>query len=78
MPLTSKTYIPDGIDIEIIKRLADNARQSVSSLANQIGMSAPSIAERIKNARRTGSYYSLYHLGRSRKTRLYTHITGKS
>ncbi|WP_315982243.1 AsnC family protein [Aliamphritea spongicola] len=53
MPSSSKTFTPDGIDIEIINLLAENARQPVSTLASQIGMSAPSITERIKDWKNT-------------------------
>lgn len=54
MPSTSKTFTPDGIDIEIIYLLAKNARQPVSSLTSRIGMSAPSITERIKRLEEQG------------------------
>ncbi|MBN3562451.1 Lrp/AsnC family transcriptional regulator [Aliamphritea spongicola] len=54
MPSSSKTFTPDGIDIEIINLLAENARQPVSTLASQIGMSAPSITERIKRLEEHG------------------------
>ena len=44
----------DAKDIQIIHLLSDNARLPVSSIALNIGMSAPSAAERIKRLEESG------------------------
>ncbi len=44
----------DEIDIRIIQMLSENARQATSTIAAAIGMSAPSIAERIKRLEESG------------------------
>ena len=54
MPTNLKTPTFDTIDIKIIKILSDNARTSASSIATEIGMSPPSVSERIKRLTETG------------------------
>jgi Lrp/AsnC family leucine-responsive transcriptional regulator len=44
----------DTIDLRILSALADNARVSIADLAREIGMSAPSIAERIRRLEQAG------------------------
>ena len=54
MPTNLKTPTFDTLDIKIIKILSDNARTSASSIATEIGMSPPSVSERIKRLTETG------------------------
>lgn len=54
MPNNSKTNSIDATDIKIINILSDNARTSASAIAAQVGMSAPSVSERIKRLEESG------------------------
>ena len=54
MPFKSKAPNLDATDIKIINILTDNARQPTSAIAAIIGMSAPSVAERIKRLEESG------------------------
>ena len=44
----------DEVDTEILAALIDNARLSVAELARRVGLSAPSVSERIKRLEETG------------------------
>ncbi|MEP3348616.1 MAG: Lrp/AsnC family transcriptional regulator [Marinomonas sp.] len=44
----------DGIDTQLIKLLFDNARTPVSELARTVGMTAPSVNERLKRLEESG------------------------
>lgn len=54
MPTNSKNYKIDAIDSKIIDILSDNARAPTSAIASEIGMSAPSVADRIKRLEESG------------------------
>jgi len=54
MPNNQNSPSVDATDIKIINILSDNARASASAIATEIGMSAPSISERIKRLQETG------------------------
>ncbi|MEH6442786.1 MAG: Lrp/AsnC family transcriptional regulator [Oceanospirillaceae bacterium] len=54
MPANNQSIKIDATDRKIIKILSDNARLPTSTIAAQIGMSAPSIAERIKRLEESG------------------------
>lgn len=44
----------DEVDAEILAALIDNARLSVAELARRVGLSAPSVSERIKRLEEAG------------------------
>ncbi len=44
----------DAIDTALIRALADNARQPVSALAQLVGLSAPSVSERLRRLENGG------------------------
>lgn len=54
MIIENKNTKLDDTDIRIIQLLSENARQATSSIAAAIGMSAPSIAERIRRLEESG------------------------
>ncbi|UTH75928.1 Lrp/AsnC family transcriptional regulator [Chromobacterium sp. IIBBL 290-4] len=45
----------DWIDVELIKLLQQNARQSLAELARQLKMAAPSVSERLKRLEESGA-----------------------
>lgn len=45
----------DGVDFRILRILAEDARSSVAEIARIVGMSAPSISERIKRLQDNGT-----------------------
>lgn len=45
----------DRVDVAILSALVDNARISVAELARRVGMSAPSVSERIKRLEDKGA-----------------------
>ncbi|MDN7674229.1 Lrp/AsnC family transcriptional regulator [Burkholderia oklahomensis] len=45
---------PDSIDRELLRALADDARQPVSELARRVGLSAPSTADRLRRLEAQG------------------------
>ena len=45
---------PDGIDARLLEALASDARQPVAELARLVGLSPPSVAERIKRLEEAG------------------------
>ncbi|SDM29394.1 Lrp/AsnC family transcriptional regulator, leucine-responsive regulatory protein [Modicisalibacter muralis] len=44
----------DSIDQQILNALSDNARVSLATLARQVGLSSPSVSERIKRLEEAG------------------------
>lgn len=54
MTKDNKASLLDATDILIIQMLSENARQATSTIAAAIGMSAPSVAERIRRLEETG------------------------
>lgn len=52
--LGNKNRVLDDTDVLIITLLSKNARISVADLARQVGMSAPSVNERIKRLEESG------------------------
>lgn len=44
----------DGIDLRLIRALAENARISTAELARKVGLSPPSVSERVKRLEETG------------------------
>ena len=44
----------DATDAEIIRALTDNARMSMRDLADRVGMSAPSVTERVRRLEEAG------------------------
>ncbi|MBH9738036.1 Lrp/AsnC family transcriptional regulator, partial [Burkholderia cepacia] len=44
----------DAIDRELLRTLADDARQPVSELARRVGLSAPSTADRLRRLEAQG------------------------
>ena len=48
----------DAIDLRILRRLAEDARVSVAELARFVGMSAPSVAERLRKLQDNGTIQS--------------------
>ena len=45
----------DGVDLHILRILADDARTSMAEIARLVGMSAPSVSERIKRLQENGT-----------------------
>ena len=45
----------DGVDLHILRILANDARTSVAETARLVGMSAPSVSERIKRLQENGT-----------------------
>lgn len=45
---------PDGIDVRILDALIDNARISLADLARKVGLSSPSVSERMKRLEEAG------------------------
>ena len=45
----------DGVDMRILRILAEDARTSVAEIARVVGMSAPSVSERIKRLQDNGT-----------------------
>lgn len=52
--LQKNNRVPDGVDIQLIELLNENARSSVADLARAIGMAAPSVNERLKRLEESG------------------------
>lgn len=48
----------DPVDLRILRRLAEDARVSVAELARFVGMSAPSVAERLRKLQDNGTIQS--------------------
>ena len=48
MSLSSESVEIDAIDAKILVRLAENARMTTADLARSVGLSPPSVAERIR------------------------------
>ncbi|KJV11101.1 AsnC family transcriptional regulator [Elstera litoralis] len=44
----------DAVDTALIRALAENARQPVSALAQSVGLSAPSVSERLRRLESSG------------------------
>lgn len=44
----------DEVDLRILRLLAEDARMSIRSVGREIGMSAPSVTERISRLERAG------------------------
>lgn len=44
----------DAVDVRLLELLAENARASVAELARSVGMSAPSVSDRIRRLETTG------------------------
>ena len=53
MPSNPKKPL-DAVDSRIVEALVENARVAMSDLAREIGMSAPSVTERIRRLEATG------------------------
>lgn len=45
----------DGVDMRILRILAEDARMSVAEIARAVGMSAPSVSERIRRLQDNGT-----------------------
>ena len=45
----------DSVDLKILRILADDARTSVAEIARSVGMSAPSVSERIRRLQENGT-----------------------
>jgi len=45
----------DGVDLRILHILAEDARTSVADIARAVGMSAPSVSERIRRLQESGT-----------------------
>jgi Lrp/AsnC family leucine-responsive transcriptional regulator len=45
----------DGTDLRILDKLVDDARASVAEIARAVGLSAPSVSERIKRMQENGT-----------------------
>lgn len=52
--LENENPILDGIDRRLVQALTGHARTSVADLARQVGMSAPSVADRLRRLEETG------------------------
>ncbi|BCH24174.1 Lrp/AsnC family transcriptional regulator [Mesorhizobium sp. L-8-3] len=53
--LRSENSGHDGVDTRILRILADDARTSVAEIARAVGMSAPSVSERIRRLQDNGT-----------------------
>jgi Lrp/AsnC family leucine-responsive transcriptional regulator len=53
--LRNETNELDGVDFRILLILLDDARTSVAEIARKVGMSAPSVSERIKRLEEKGT-----------------------
>ena len=45
----------DAVDLQILRILAEDARTSVAEIARSVGMSAPSVSERIRRLQENGT-----------------------
>lgn len=54
MNLTSENGVLDGIDRRLLEMLAANARIATAQLARQVGMSPPSVADRVRRLEEAG------------------------
>ncbi|OZI25375.1 AsnC family transcriptional regulator [Bordetella genomosp. 7] len=54
MNLTSENGVLDGIDRRLLEMLAANARVTTAQLARQVGMSPPSVADRVRRLEEAG------------------------
>ncbi len=52
--LKNENSVLDGIDRRLIETLTINARTSTADLARQVGMSAPSVADRLRRLEESG------------------------
>lgn len=52
--LRNEIQMLDDVDRALIEAMTDNARISVADLARQVGMSAPSVSERLRRLEETG------------------------
>ncbi|OZI35213.1 AsnC family transcriptional regulator [Bordetella genomosp. 1] len=52
--LENEDPVLDGIDRRLVQALTGHARTSVADLARQVGMSAPSVADRLRRLEETG------------------------
>ena len=53
-PLKNKSSVLDDIDKKLVDALAENARSSMRDLAALVGMSAPSVTERVRRLEDVG------------------------
>ncbi|MEM7444344.1 MAG: Lrp/AsnC family transcriptional regulator [Pseudomonadota bacterium] len=53
--LRSQKHVLDAIDIEIVKAVASDARISLAALARAVGLSAPSVSERLRRLEDVGA-----------------------
>lgn len=60
MKLGNEALEPDAIDLQIIATLQDHGRISLTKLADQVGLSAPSVIERVKKLE-DGGVITGYH-----------------
>ncbi|HJU27947.1 MAG TPA: Lrp/AsnC family transcriptional regulator [Candidatus Binataceae bacterium] len=60
MKLGSEAVEPDAIDLQIIAALQEHGRISLTKLADQVGLSAPSVIERVKKLE-DGGIITGYH-----------------
>ena len=59
----------DVVDLSILRILAEDARTSVAEIARSVGMSAPSVSERIRRLQENGTIAGLYDQDRSGRVR---------
>jgi Lrp/AsnC family leucine-responsive transcriptional regulator len=52
--LRTSNHLGDAIDVQIVQRLVANARTSIADLARAVGLSAPSVAERMRRLEESG------------------------
>lgn len=52
--LKNESPVLDGIDRRLVQTLAANARTTTADLARQVGMSAPSVADRLRRLEESG------------------------
>ncbi|MFJ1298895.1 Lrp/AsnC family transcriptional regulator [Pseudomonadota bacterium AL_CKDN230030165-1A_HGKHYDSX7] len=52
--LENENHVLDGVDRRLVQALTGHARTSVADLARQVGMSAPSVADRLRRLEESG------------------------
>jgi Lrp/AsnC family transcriptional regulator, leucine-responsive regulatory protein len=52
--LADRNPLLDEVNVRLIQALREDARQSMSSLARRVGMSAPAVTERVQRLERAG------------------------
>ena len=52
--LENENHVLDGVDRRLVQALTAQARTSVADLARQVGMSAPSVADRLRRLEESG------------------------